>query len=66
METELQKVLKSLTHDQREQLMIAFNSETDSHVEYKEGFFIAVHLSNFDLFEVTETRGCWSIGRLKK
>lgn len=66
METELQLVLKSLKSDQREQLMTAFNQETDTFVEYEEGKFIGVNCGQATMLEITETRGVWSIGRIKK
>ena len=58
----ISEILKSLTPEQREQLMVAFELEVTQVIEYAAGCFIGVHVP--DTFTIVKQSNGWAIGEL--
>lgn len=62
----IKEILASLSDEQRETLMIAFDAKDQASLEYETGKFIGVHLvMPQPNVEITERAGCWWSGENK-
>lgn len=60
----LKEILKSLSKEERECLMIAFNGGFSHLVLLSNGHFIGVHTINNPKYIIEETQGAWVYGRV--
>ena len=61
----LKEELRKLSKSKKEELFYAFNAELPCHVKIHDGLFIGVNIVPDDHFEILETEGVWSYGRLR-
>lgn len=61
----MNKILESLTHEQRRRLIHAFDHGFSQFVKYAEGKFIGVNIPKSSNLKVDTVVGAWSTGEIK-
>ena len=61
----MNKILESLTHEQRRRLMHAFDNNFSQFVEYTDGKYIGVNIPANSNLKVDTQIGVWSTGEIQ-
>ena len=62
----IKEILKSLTLEERKQLMYAFENEFTQYIDLPNNKFIGVNIQSIKCLEILESKGVWSYGKKNK
>jgi hypothetical protein len=62
----IKQIMALLDPEQRKQLMCAFEAGTHQYIELPDDKFIGVNVPSLDYLEVTDERGDFAYGNIKK